>query len=94
MHVVIFALDKADALPLRLQHYEAHKAYLASAPVKMVISGPLLGADGSTMIGSMFLLETTDLDEAVSFNRADPFHAAGLWERVEIRPFLKRVDNR
>ena len=94
MHVVIFALDKAGAHALRLHHYEAHKAYLASAPIKTLLSGPLMSEDGSTMIGSMFLLEGASLEEAVAFNRADPFYAAGLWERVEIRPFLKRVDNR
>jgi uncharacterized protein YciI len=78
----------------RLFHYDAHKAYLATAPVKMVMSGPLLAADEETMIGSFFLYEADDIDEVVRFNTNDPFNEAGIWKSVDIRPFLKRVDNR
>ena len=34
------------------------------------------------------------LAEVQAFHEGDPFHAAGIWEQVSIRPFLKRVDNR
>ena len=30
----------------------------------------------------------------MKFHENDPFHAADLWEKVSIRPFNKRVDNR
>ncbi len=94
MHFVIHALDKADALPIRLANYEAHKAYLAQAKVKTVISGPLVADDGETMIGSCFLIEADTKDEVLAFHNNDPFKAAGVWEHVHINPFLKRVDNR
>ncbi len=94
MHFVIHALDKADALPIRLANYEAHKAYLAKAKVKTVISGPLVADDGETMIGSCFLIEADTKDEVLAFHNNDPFKAAGVWEHVHINPFLKRVDNR
>ena len=94
MHYIIHALDKADALPIRLANYEAHKAYLARAKVKTVISGPLVADDGETMIGSCFLIEADSKDEVLAFHANDPFKAAGVWEHVHITPFLKRVDNR
>jgi uncharacterized protein len=94
MHFVVHCLDHADALDTRLANYEDHKAYLASAPVKLVISGPLLADDGETMIGSMFLVEADDKAAVEEFNRTDPFARAGVWARVEIHPFFKRVDNR
>ena len=94
MHFVIHALDKADALPTRLANYEAHKAYLAQAKVKTVISGPLVADDGETMIGSCFLIEADSKDDVLAFHNNDPFKAAGVWEHVHITPFLKRVDNR
>ena len=94
MHFVIHALDKPDALPTRLANYEAHKAYLAKATVKTVISGPLVADDGETMIGSCFLVEADSKDEVLAFHNDDPFKAAGVWEHVHINPFLKRVDNR
>ena len=94
MHFIIHALDKKDAVPTRLANYEAHKAYLAKATLKTLISGPLVADDGETMIGSCFLVEAASKDEVLAFHNADPFKAAGVWEHVDINPFLKRVDNR
>jgi hypothetical protein len=94
VHYVIHCLDRPGAVEARLAHYEAHKAYLAAAPVRIVISGPLLADDEATMIGSCFLVEAASLAEVQAFHDADPFKAAGIWEKVSIRPFLKRMDNR
>jgi uncharacterized protein YciI len=94
MHYTVYCLDHDGMVERRLFHYDAHKAYLATAPVKMVMSGPLLAADEETMIGSFFLYEADDIDEVVRFNTNDPFNEAGIWKSVDIRPFLKRVDNR
>ncbi|MDQ0469902.1 YciI family protein [Labrys wisconsinensis] len=94
MHYVIHALDKPGALPTRLANYDAHKAYLAQAKVRTVISGPLVADDGETMIGSCFVVEADSKDEVLAFHDNDPFKAAGVWEHVHINPFLKRVDNR
>ncbi len=94
MHYIIHCLDKPGALPTRLAHYEAHKAYLGKAAIRNVISGPLVAEDGETMIGSCFLVEADSKAEAIAFNQGDPFHAAGIWARVDIHPFNKRVDNR
>lgn len=94
MHFVVQCLDKPGALPARLHHYEAHKAYLATAPVRILVSGPLLHEDRETMIGSFFLIEEDDLGKVEAFNQNDPFHAAGIWAEVRINRFLKRVDDR
>lgn len=94
MHYIIHCLDRPAAVQLRLANYDAHKAYLAAAPIKTVISGPLLADDNETMIGSCFIVEAESLAEAQAFNANDPFRAVDLWETVSIRPFLKRVDNR
>jgi len=94
MHYTVYCLDHDGVVERRLSHYDAHKAYLATAPVKMVMSGPLLAADEETMIGSFFLYEADDIGQVVRFNTNDPFNEAGIWKSVDIRPFLKRVDNR
>ena len=94
MHYVIHCLDHPGAVDKRLAHYEAHKAYLAAATLKTVISGPLLADDEQTMIGSCFVVEAASLAEVEAFNRNDPFHAVDLWRTISIRPFNKRVDNR
>ena len=94
MHYVVHCLDHDGAVGTRLANYDAHKAYLAAATVKTVISGPLLADDNETMIGSCFVLEADSLAAVQEFNRNDPFNKVGLWKTVSIRPFLKRVDNR
>ena len=93
MLFVIHALDRAGALDKRLSHYEAHKAFLSDTTphgVRIVMSGPLVGDDGATMIGSLFLVEAADRPTVERFNAADPFAAAGIWERVTITGFLRR----
>jgi len=63
MHYVIHCLDHDGAVEKRLANYDAHKAYLAAAALKTVISGPLLADDEETMIGSCFVLEAKSLSE-------------------------------
>jgi uncharacterized protein YciI len=93
MFFVLHAFDKAGALETRLANYEAHKAFLADTTphgVSMIMSGPLVADDGKTMIGSLMILEARDRAAVEAFNRADPFHSAGIWERVDITAFVKR----
>lgn len=93
-HFIVHCLDAADALPRRLEAYEAHKAYLSTAPVSILVSGPLMSDDGETMIGSLFLIEADTKAAVEAFNDADPFHRAGIWAEIRIHRFLKRVDRR
>jgi len=92
MHFTVYCLDHPGMLQRRLEHYEAHKAYLQAAPVKTLISGPLVESDGKTMIGSFFLYETDHIDVLQRFVDGDPFNKAGIWRTVDVRAFLKRVD--
>jgi uncharacterized protein len=54
------------------------------------MSGPLTSDDGTTMIGSLFVVEASDRETVERFNRADPFHGAGIWEHVTITGFQRR----
>jgi len=93
MLFIIHALDKPGALPTRLAQYDAHKAFLSDTSaygVKIVMSGPQVADDGETMIGSLFLVEADSRETVERFNRADPFHAAGIWDAVTITGFLRR----
>ena len=93
MLFIIHALDKPSALPTRLANYDAHKAFLSDTSaygVKIVMSGPQVADDGETMIGSLFLVEADSREAVERFNRADPFHAAGIWDAVTITGFLRR----
>jgi len=94
MHFTVYCLDHPNMVERRLQNYDALKAYLQTAPVKTLISGPLTKSDGQTMIGSFFLYEADGIEEIQKFVDTDPFNKAGIWASVDIRPFIKRVDIR
>lgn len=94
MLFAIHCVDHTGKVQDRLAHYDAHKAYLAAAPVASVISGPLLAEDHETMIGSLFIVEAERIEDVQAFNAADPFHKAGIWREINIHPFSMRVDNR
>jgi uncharacterized protein len=93
-HYIVHCLDAPDGLPRRLEHYEAHKAYLTAAPVRILVSGPLVSDDGETMIGSLFLIEAETRAAVEAFNAGDPFYKAQVWASINIHRFHKRVDQR
>jgi uncharacterized protein YciI len=89
----IHALDNRNALPLRLQHYADHRAYVESAEavgIRVVLSGPLQSDDGDTMVGSLFIVEAEDRQAVTAFTAADPFQTAGVWGKISITRFHKR----
>jgi uncharacterized protein YciI len=91
MLFVVFCLDKPGQEEARLRNYDAHKDYLATAPHKTIMSGPLTTDDDKAMIGSFFLVEADDRAHLAQFVVNDPFNKAEIWGQVEIRAFRKRV---
>jgi uncharacterized protein YciI len=89
MQFVIHCLDKPNSKELRLATRPAHLAYIEGSSIELVMAGPLLSADGADMLGSLFVIEVNDLDEARRFSESDPYRKAGLFTRVEIHPFRK-----
>jgi uncharacterized protein YciI len=48
--------------------------------VRIVMSGLLEADDGTSMIGSLFLVEAADRATVEKFSQADLFHSAGILE--------------
>lgn len=90
-HWVVKCTDKPGMLPVRMQHLDAHRAYLASNPIKIAVSGPLVADDGETMNGSFFIVEAETREEVEAFQAGDPMFKAGVWETRDIHRFFKRV---
>ncbi|HEV2510321.1 YciI family protein [Bosea sp. (in: a-proteobacteria)] len=89
----VHALDRPNALQDRLSHFEDHQKFLADTSafsVQIVMSGPLITDHGEQMIGSLFVVEAPNRTAVERFNAADPYHGAGIWERITITGFLKR----
>jgi uncharacterized protein YciI len=88
---MLFALictDKPDSLAIRLEHRPAHIAYLKSLGDKLAFAGPFLKEDGKTMCGSLVVIEAESVEAARAVAAGDPFAKAGLFQTVEIRPWL------
>lgn len=81
---VLFCLDKADSLDLRMATRERHLAYVQGRLGDIKIAGPMFD-DAGRMAGSMFVLEVADKAAAEAFSAADPYTQAGLWRQVEVK---------
>jgi uncharacterized protein YciI len=51
------------------------------------LGGPLLTPDGTTMIGSLIVIEAQDLATAERFSAGDPYRKADLFAEVSVRPW-------
>ena len=86
MDFVITCVDKPGSLELRAATREAHLGYLRAAGAALKLAGPMLDEQGRP-IGSLLVVEAADEAGAQAFADEDPYAKAGLFERVEIRPF-------
>lgn len=92
MQFVVWATDRAGALPERLRVRDAHRARLrAPAPhaVQVLLAGPTFADDGAAPImnGTMLVVAAEDIAAVSAFVAADPYVRAGVYDRVEIRPW-------
>jgi len=83
---VLVCIDKPDSLALRMATREAHFDYLRGLPGAVRLGGPFLN-DSGEMAGSLMVVEAEDPAAAEAFSHGDPYRKAGLFERVEIRPW-------
>lgn len=81
MIAVRIALTDDARTAEREHHLEAHKAYLRSADVRILQSGPFK-APGRT--GALVIAEVDDLAAMQAFSHGDPFVVHGVYRSVEI----------
>ncbi len=85
MLYLIYCEDRPDVAALRAATRETHLAYLARHRDILILGGALLAEDGTTRIGSSFLINVPSRAAAEEFSRNEPFTAAGLFKEVRIR---------
>lgn len=91
MLYALHMIDKPGVLDKRKAVLPAHQEYLKKSPIQVVMSGPLLAEDGETMIGSLYLVEVAKRADIDTFLAEDPLANAGVWDRVDINRFFRRV---
>ena len=53
----------------------------------VVIAGPMFAADNITVVGSMLVYKFDDIEKARLTLQADPYYAAGAWDKISINTF-------
>jgi len=96
MLYAIIAQDKPDSLAARRASRPDHlqRLQVLEDDARLVLAGPHPAIDGSDpgdagFSGSLVVAEFTSLAQARAWADADPYVAAGVYDQVVVKPFLK-----
>jgi hypothetical protein len=81
-------IDKPDSAALRTSMRPIHKAYLAAVADRIAFAGPFVHDDGSTMLGSLLVIDFPSRDAAHAWLADEPFTKAGLYGSVSVHAFV------
>ena len=98
MWYAIEGYDGSDVLPRRMAARPAHLARLQALrdAGRLLVAGPCPAIDAEDpgpagFSGSIVIAEFGSLEDARAWADADPYVAAGVYARVEVRPFRKTL---
>lgn len=98
MLYMIYAQDTANSLPLRLANRPPHLARLQQLQNegRLILAGPLPAIDSvdpgeAGFSGSLIVAEFDSLQAATEWANDDPFVHAGVYSKVEVKPFRKTL---
>lgn len=98
MLYAIIAEDKAGTLDKRLAARPAHLERLLAlqSEARLILAGPCPAIDSpdpgpAGFSGSIIIAEFASLSAAQAWADADPYIAAGVYEKVTIKPFKKAL---
>jgi uncharacterized protein YciI len=98
MWYVIHASDREDSLEARLaarpEHIERLQGLIEQG--RLLVAGPMPNIDSpdpgpAGFSGSTIIAEFDSLDDARQWAGDDPYVAAGVYEYVDVRPFIKAL---
>jgi len=76
-----YAIDHPDGTSKRVQHQDAHEAYLKEYEDRIMMHGPLLDFAGDKPVGNVFLLDVPDLDTGHELMQGEPYYQSGLYAK-------------
>ena len=96
MLYAIISEDTPNSLEKRIATRPAHLARLETLrdEARLILAGPHPAVDSNDpgeagFTGSLVVAEFTDLAAAQAWAGADPYVAAGIYEKVTVKPFKK-----
>ncbi len=81
---MIHCIAKPNAEAARKAGQPEHRPYLKSNEKIVLFAGPLLGDDGETRIGNLYMIHANSREEANAFSDNEPFTKAGVFQSVTI----------
>ena len=98
MLYAIVGIDHPDSLSARLSVRPVHVARLTALrdAGRLVLAGPFPAIDAEDpgpagLSGSLIVAEFASLADAQAWADTDPYIAAGVYERVDVRPFRQTL---
>jgi len=98
MLYAIIAEDRADSLAQRLAARPAHleRLHALQAEARLILAGPCPAIDApdpgpAGFSGSLIIAEFASLSAARTWAEADPYVAAGVYDKVTVKPFKKAL---
>jgi uncharacterized protein YciI len=96
MWYVIYSKDRKNSLEARLAARPAHVARLEAllAEGRLLVAGPRPAIDTADpgpagFIGSLVVAQFDSLTEAQAWAGSDPYIESGVYESVEVSPFIR-----
>ena len=96
MFYLIYSEDVKNSLEKRLSVRELHIARLTTleAEGRLLVAGPCPAIDSNDpgdagFTGSLIIAEFNSLELAQAWADADPYIAAGVYEKVTVKPYKK-----
>jgi uncharacterized protein YciI len=96
MLYLIYSEDVVNSLEKRLSVRELHLARLRALQDdgRLLVAGPCPAIDSNDpgeagFTGSLIIAEFDDLTQAQTWADADPYIAAGVYEKVTVKPYKK-----
>ena len=98
MWYVIHASDREDSLGARQAARPAHleRLHVLIEQGRLLVAGPMPNIDSpdpgpAGFSGSTIIAEFDSLDDARQWAGADPYVEAGVYEYVDVRPFISAL---
>jgi len=98
MWYVIHASDREDSLEARMDARPAHlqRLQMLLAQGRLLVAGPMPNIDSpdpgpAGFSGSTVIAEFDSLEDARQWAASDPYVEAGIYDYVDVRPFIKAL---
>lgn len=88
MLFMLYCLDAPGQMERRLSLRPIHKEHVARIAGQLAAAGPVFADDGTTMIGSLMIIDAEDRAALDAWLQEEPFTQQGVYASVTIHPFL------